>query len=115
MPVHALLFPVLEPFHVGAGLDEELHLHLLELARAKYEIARSDLVAESLADLRDAERNLLPRRLLDVEKIHVDALRRLRPQIDRKSTRLNSSHRCISYAVFCLKKKKVSLLPLRKL
>src|SRR5437879_6742528 len=24
---------------------------------------------------------------------------------DRKSTRLNSSHRCISYAVFCLKKK----------
>src|SRR5437763_2222235 len=28
---------------------------------------------------------------------------------DRKSTRLNSSHRCISYAVFCLKKKKRKL------
>src|ERR1017187_10233620 len=28
------------------------------------------------------------------------------PALDRKSTRLNSSHRCISYAVFCLKKKK---------
>src|SRR5207248_4381581 len=27
---------------------------------------------------------------------------------DRKSTRLNSSHRTISYAVFCLKKKKTS-------
>src|SRR5437762_7930137 len=27
------------------------------------------------------------------------------PTRDRKSTRLNSSHRCISYAVFCLKKK----------
>src|SRR5437764_10408537 len=27
-------------------------------------------------------------------------------RLDRKSTRLNSSHRCISYAVFCLKKKK---------
>src|SRR3712207_7713124 len=27
-------------------------------------------------------------------------------QIDRKSTRLNSSHANISYAVFCLKKKK---------
>src|SRR5437762_11189603 len=27
-------------------------------------------------------------------------------RVDRKSTRLNSSHRCISYAVFCLKKKK---------
>src|SRR6202020_2873155 len=25
---------------------------------------------------------------------------------DRKSTRLNSSHRCISYAVFCLNKKR---------
>src|SRR5437764_10021487 len=25
--------------------------------------------------------------------------------LDRKSTRLNSSHRCSSYAVFCLKKK----------
>src|SRR2546426_10754133 len=29
-----------------------------------------------------------------------------RPEIDRKSTRLNSSHLVISYAVFCLKKKK---------
>src|SRR5437764_8868820 len=29
-----------------------------------------------------------------------------RSSLDRKSTRLNSSHRCISYAVFCLKKKK---------
>src|ERR1022692_724206 len=28
------------------------------------------------------------------------------PQLDRKSTRLNSSHLVISYAVFCLKKKK---------
>src|SRR5438034_7109571 len=28
-------------------------------------------------------------------------------QLDRKSTRLNSSHTVISYAVFCLKKKKV--------
>src|SRR2546426_12844598 len=28
------------------------------------------------------------------------------PDLDRKSTRLNSSHLVISYAVFCLKKKK---------
>src|SRR3989449_7095037 len=28
------------------------------------------------------------------------------PTLDRKSTRLNSSHGYISYAVFCLKKKK---------
>src|SRR5205085_4898981 len=31
------------------------------------------------------------------------------PKIDRKSTRLNSSHSQISYAVFCLKKKKNNL------
>src|SRR5258708_8142520 len=30
---------------------------------------------------------------------------------DRKSTRLNSSHQIISYAVFCLKKKKESKTP----
>src|SRR5437762_13038655 len=29
---------------------------------------------------------------------------------ERKSTRLNSSHRCISYAVFCLKKKKTNII-----
>src|SRR2546426_7638852 len=31
------------------------------------------------------------------------------PQRDRKSTRLNSSHLVISYAVFCLKKKKTQI------
>src|SRR5437763_17105218 len=36
----------------------------------------------------------------------LDAVRDQSPKEDRKSTRLNSSHRCISYAVFCLKKKK---------
>src|SRR2546430_11274249 len=30
------------------------------------------------------------------------------PRSDRKSTRLNSSHSQISYAVFCLKKKKIA-------
>src|SRR5690606_39899892 len=34
------------------------------------------------------------------------ALYRFYPRLDRKSTRLNSSHVKISYAVFCLKKKK---------
>src|SRR3712207_8415008 len=32
------------------------------------------------------------------------------PPADRKSTRLNSSHANISYAVFCLKKKKQTIL-----
>src|SRR3712207_8290373 len=49
----------------------------------------------------------------------VRTLRRLPPprhlqrQQDRKSTRLNSSHANISYAVFCLKKKKSSFLSAR--
>src|SRR5690606_41613697 len=33
---------------------------------------------------------------------------------DRKSTRLNSSHVKISYAVFCLKKKTLTLIPYRQ-
>src|SRR5256885_7841818 len=33
---------------------------------------------------------------------------------DRKSTRLNSSHLVISYAVFCLKKKKITELEPRR-
>src|SRR5207249_9810382 len=33
-------------------------------------------------------------------------------QLDRKSTRLNSSHVSISYAVFCLKKKRFKKIPL---
>src|SRR5574340_1579071 len=37
---------------------------------------------------------------------HVTAARYGRERQDRKSTRLNSSHQKISYAVFCLKKKK---------
>src|SRR5437867_10476128 len=41
------------------------------------------------------------RGLAAVEEFNQLELRR-----DRKSTRLNSSHRTISYAVFCLKKKK---------
>src|SRR2546426_7782318 len=35
-------------------------------------------------------------------KLYRDAIE---PNLDRKSTRLNSSHLVISYAVFCLKKK----------
>src|SRR2546430_4667163 len=41
-------------------------------------------------------------RLDDGARVHEDVLDRG----DRKSTRLNSSHSQISYAVFCLKKKK---------
>src|SRR5260221_10170038 len=39
-------------------------------------------------------------------------LEQLQQLLDRKSTRLNSSHTVISYAVFCLKKKFLSRLSL---
>src|SRR6266446_3374749 len=38
-------------------------------------------------------------------------IRQIRTALDRKSTRLNSSHLVISYAVFCLKKKKKTHYP----
>src|SRR5256885_7026802 len=44
-------------------------------------------------------------RILPLEAARFDDLRRA-VRSDRKSTRLNSSHLVISYAVFCLKKKK---------
>src|SRR5216684_653857 len=74
VPIHALLAPILEPLLVSAGLDEELHLHLLELARAENEVTGGDLVAERFADLRDAERRFEAAGLLDVKEIHEHAL-----------------------------------------
>src|SRR5947207_12603451 len=43
---------------------------------------------------------------LDLELVLFRAEHKLEVERDRKSTRLNSSHTVISYAVFCLKKKK---------
>src|SRR5437763_7965836 len=54
----------------------------------------------------DIERGKSAAQLAQHRRQEIDACSRpgAEPQ-DRKSTRLNSSHRCISYAVFCLKKK----------
>src|SRR3990167_10550536 len=60
---------------------------------------RAELVAlEPLLD--SPEEHTLPE-LHDAGTLHSSP-----PALDRKSTRLNSSHSQISYAVFCLKKKK---------
>src|SRR2546429_4662164 len=40
---------------------------------------------------------------------------RVAERIDRKSTRLNSSHGYISYAVFCLKKKKKQVIKISRI
>src|SRR5258708_9930986 len=58
-----------------------------------------------------------PVRLDPLENDHASVLcdeRALPESGDRKSTRLNSSHQIISYAVFCLKKKKKNITVISK-
>src|SRR3712207_6891938 len=47
---------------------------------------------------------------LAVAVVHTLSVRAASPRLDRKSTRLNSSHANISYAVFCLKKKTITII-----
>ena len=67
-------------------LHEELHLHLLELAHAEDELACHDFVTESLTDLCNTERNLHAARLLHVQVVDEDTLRRLGAKIDLHRT-----------------------------
>src|SRR5437762_4590820 len=70
---------------------------------------RSDDAGTGRARSRGALRGNAPRGGARAARRHgapAAAARSRRAPQDRKSTRLNSSHRCISYAVFCLKKKK---------
>src|SRR3712207_6883914 len=62
------------------------------------------LVGRDLVPLDEA----LVGHLLARERVHALLLD---AHVDRKSTRLNSSHANISYAVFCLKKKKIIHIP----
>jgi len=73
--------PVVEPLQIAAGLAEELKLHLLELAYAENEVARGDLVAETLAYLTYAEGQLAPGGACHVGKVHENALCGLRTEI----------------------------------
>ena len=62
-------------------MSEELHLHLFELAHAEDELAGHDFVAEGLTDLCDTEGDFHAARLLYVQVVDEDALRRLRTEI----------------------------------
>src|SRR3712207_8713982 len=88
-PPRSTLFPYTTLFRSDPGLGEDVAQ--MEVDRAgREEQLRGDLaVGESLLD-EGGDGQLL----------------RGEPRRDRKSTRLNSSHANISYAVFCLKKKK---------
>src|SRR5687768_17946373 len=71
---------------------------------------RSGGVVEGRQELRQVVRERADLQRVDGELL-LHVLRRARKPgrdaQDRKSTRLNSSHGYISYAVFCLKKKKI--------
>src|SRR5205809_5191448 len=95
-----------------AGVDVVLAAHGARVAEAfRHCVDRADHVALGFAlALRRSQRKKLPRREHRARP-GPEVLRRDVPagdlaKIDRKSTRLNSSHGYISYAVFCLKKKK---------
>src|SRR3712207_8108839 len=68
------------------------------------------LLAAELAQVRLADvehhRHVRARDLAEPADVADPARSHLEQEVDRKSTRLNSSHANISYAVFCLKKKK---------
>src|SRR3712207_7969984 len=92
-PPRSTLFPYTTLFRSragGAAADHDLPGRGRRLGRRRLALERADqpwLVGERGAQDGDADRGA-PHRA------------------DRKSTRLNSSHANISYAVFCLKKKK---------
>src|SRR2546426_6807991 len=77
---------------VGTGIDVTEQEHLTAALR------KSEVELRQILDLAPQIIGVLgPRR----ERLYAN-----RVALDRKSTRLNSSHLVISYAVFCLKKKK---------
>src|SRR5438874_11699498 len=73
-----------------------LSLHdALPIWETRNGLARASSSTAAMSAVRSAVRNA------------ASALPRMANWLDRKSTRLNSSHVEISYAVFCLKKKKI--------
>src|SRR2546422_8377590 len=89
-------------FAFSRRLEDSTHLDLLlwpEAAIPDYFVNRPDWDSAIAQRVRETRTPLLTGGL-DVE------FRTRESYEDRKSTRLNSSHGYISYAVFCLKKKK---------
>src|SRR5258708_17402173 len=98
-----------------------LHTPLLSLLFFFNDTATTEIYTLSLHDALPIsaahhDGNVLSCRRIDAHRHdrrpHVIALHKTSSVTkDRKSTRLNSSHQIISYAVFCLKKKKTSRSP----
>src|SRR5207302_10833944 len=93
-PPRASLFPYTTLFRSGGGRRRLFPRAPGSHGAAAAAVARAAKAA-SLVHLRRPDSGLTPRRVFAAVRILAD----------RKSTRLNSSHVKISYAVFCLKKK----------
>src|SRR5258708_11271124 len=70
---------------------------------------RSTATAKDKDPSFDVRKNLIGNLGDDMISYEKPARSATRADLDRKSTRLNSSHQIISYAVFCLKKKKTDI------
>src|SRR5439155_16393156 len=86
------------------GTRDEIDLHTPRLALCHFALELGDVLLGAGDLQRPAliEAQRLARLLAECRQL----LHAARGEADRKSTRLNSSHVAISYAVFCLKKKK---------
>src|SRR5256885_10666055 len=92
-PPRSTLFPYTTLFRSLKGWRNYLCLSRLEQARAGQESLFDDARGAELEAIAGWASRTADGSLADL--------------VDRKSTRLNSSHLVISYAVFCLKKKKI--------
>src|SRR3712207_7344403 len=96
-PPRSTLFPYTTLFRSGVGHPLVLRRHLTLPGAHAARGARGDPELQRVLRLRDRR------------QVGGQAVLCRRWGGDRKSTRLNSSHANISYAVFCLKKKKTAL------
>src|SRR3712207_7583766 len=94
-PPRSTLFPYTTLFRSGRALDLVHPQHVRELVHFVFGQPLQVLVLEDV--------NALAHEQVHVHRVETRPVFEL---LDRKSTRLNSSHANISYAVFCLKKKK---------
>src|SRR3712207_8123081 len=94
-PPRSTLFPYTTLFRSGKG-NPEAWVAVVKPGRIMFEL---EGVAPDIA-----------KRALQLAAAKLPVKCKIIEREDRKSTRLNSSHANISYAVFCLKKKKIPLV-----
>src|SRR5688572_31305589 len=98
-PPRSTLFPYTTLFRSQEDIDWVFHQAAVALTPAQVESAVAAMRRKSVKF-----RDTVPAKVPALVSPNFTDFRR----IDRKSTRLNSSHSQISYAVFCLKKKRLS-------